>query len=328
MCNATQCNAERQTHFIAATNFPYSLAWYRHAMTPHYVYLLIDPRNDSIFYVGQGVGTRAADHEAEALKWRADGYPPLEQLGEKTPDERSSKRLKILEILDSGHRLIVDFLRGDLTGTQADLVETVAIDLLGLNTLTNQVTGPSGSRRMRATLFEIMAKAETKTLHRAAVVVPTVGVRGTYNAHGGMLEADPATALENAESLWSVDLKIRETLAARAAAGNPTLLIGIQSGKSLPRARGLVVGVWEISGCEYDGPRVKRYYEGEGKDRVLVKTTESDGYRFVVKDEPSAELEALRKELTWHRLVNAEGKVVQTQPGAIYINWNASGEQG
>lgn len=294
-------------------------------MTQHYVYLLIDPRDDVIFYVGQGVGTRAADHEAEARRWRASGYPPLEQLGEKSPEERSSKWLKILEILDSGHPLIVDFLRADLSGPQADLVETVAIDLLGLQTLTNQVTGPSGSRRMRATLFEILAKAQTKTLHRAAVVVPTVGVRGTYNARGGMLEADPATALENAESLWAVNPTIRATLAARAAAGSPTLLIGIQAGKSLPRARGLVVGVWEIAGCEYDGPRVKNHYEGEGKDRVLVRTSESDGYRFVVKDDPSGELELLRKELTWHRLVDTAGDVVKTQPGAVYINWDAQG---
>lgn len=294
-------------------------------MTQHYVYLLIDPRDDVVFYVGQGVGTRAADHEAEARRWRASGYPPLEQLGEKSPEERSSKWLKILEILDSGHSLVVDFLRADLSGPQADLVETVAIDLLGLQTLTNQVTGPSGSRRMRATLFEILAKAQTKTLHRAAVVVPTVGVRGTYNAHGGMLEADPATALENAESLWAVNPTIRATLAARAAAGSPTLLIGIQAGKSLPRARGLVVGVWEIAGCEYDGPRVKNHFEGEGKDRVLVRTSESDGYRFVVKDDPSGELELLRKELTWHRLVDAAGDVVKTQPGAVYINWDAQG---
>jgi hypothetical protein len=298
-------------------------------MTQHFVYLLIDPRNDEIFYVGQGTKTRYADHSQEALDWDRAGRPPLRVHGDKSPHERRAKLIRILDILkeDPKRPPIIEFLRADLSRPQADLVETVAIDLIGLQNLTNQVPGPAGSRRMRATLYEILSQAQDKTLTRAAVIVPTQGVRGTYNAHGGMLEADPATALENAESRWGVDADMREALAARASRGAPTLLIGIQSGDSLPRAKGLVMGVWEIDSCVYEGPRLNNRYQGKGKDRVVVGTFETDGYRFVVKERSSPELEALRKQLVWHRLFDAKGVKVKTQPGPTYVNWS-SGDRG
>lgn len=70
-------------------------------MSDHYVYLLIDPRDDGIFYIGQGVRTRAADHIAEAQSWDEQGRPALEPRGTKSPEERRRKLTRILEIMSS-----------------------------------------------------------------------------------------------------------------------------------------------------------------------------------------------------------------------------------
>ena len=43
---------------------------------PYYVYALIDPRDDSIFYVGKGTGLRLLSHGQEALL-KADPGPGL-----------------------------------------------------------------------------------------------------------------------------------------------------------------------------------------------------------------------------------------------------------
>jgi hypothetical protein len=82
-------------------------------MNHHYVYLLIDPRNDGIFYVGQGIGTRAADHVEEALVWDAAGRLPLPATTHKSPEERRAKLLRILDIAATDASLSpqVEFLR-------------------------------------------------------------------------------------------------------------------------------------------------------------------------------------------------------------------------
>lgn len=283
-------------------------------MSDHYVYLLIDPRDDSIFYIGQGVGTRAADHIAEAQSWDEQGRPALEPRGTKSPEERRRKLTRILEIMSSQPPCSprVDFLRTDLTQREADLVETVAIDVLGLDVLTNQVHGPAGTGRMRAPLYEKLAASTTKTITRPALAVPTAGVRGAFDKHGGMLEADPETALQNAETLWFVNEELRSLLDERGMTSQPILLIGLQSGRSLPRARGIVVGIWEIERCVYDGPKRRERRDGG--------YSESPGYKFVVRESPSDELLQLREELMWHRLVDAQGDKVQANPGHVGVN--------
>ena len=42
-------------------------------LRPHYVYCLIDPRTEKIFYIGKGVGTRALNHESEVMRMVATG---------------------------------------------------------------------------------------------------------------------------------------------------------------------------------------------------------------------------------------------------------------
>lgn len=87
-----------------------------------YVYAYVDPRDETVFYIGKGVGTRATDHlvgeseteKVEAIKnIRADGFEP---------------RIDIVAYQ----------LRDDL---EASRVEATLIELIGLDRLTNIVRG-------------------------------------------------------------------------------------------------------------------------------------------------------------------------------------------
>lgn len=49
---------------------------------PFYVYELIDPRNDAVFYVGKGKGLRAWVHEARARRGREPNALKAEVLGQ------------------------------------------------------------------------------------------------------------------------------------------------------------------------------------------------------------------------------------------------------
>jgi hypothetical protein len=95
----------------------------------YYVYLLIDPRIDTAFYVGKGLGWRCFDHVQEARKTTRDSKGDYEKLA------------TIRAIEDAGQEVRIDLLRHGLTEDQAFHVESAAIDLLGFSDLTNRVVG-------------------------------------------------------------------------------------------------------------------------------------------------------------------------------------------
>lgn len=96
-----------------------------------YVYCLVDPRNNKIFYVGKGKGNRVFDHAANAIK----------------SDEESLKLNVIRDIQREGLNVKSYIIRHKLTDEEAFLVESALIDLLTypqFNTesvLTNIVSG-------------------------------------------------------------------------------------------------------------------------------------------------------------------------------------------
>lgn len=94
-----------------------------------YVYLLIDPRSGTVFYVGKGAGGRCFSHVHEARNTTRDfrgDYPKL---------------ATIRDIENAGHEVRIDIIRHGLTEAEAFLVESAAIDLLGFSDLTNRVVG-------------------------------------------------------------------------------------------------------------------------------------------------------------------------------------------
>ena len=97
-----------------------------------YVYCLVDPRDDKVFYIGKGAGNRVFAHACDALEHK---------------DTVSDKLEKIREIIRSGHEVKHYIIRHNLTEEDAFTVESVLIDFLtyqDFNTdslLTNIVAG-------------------------------------------------------------------------------------------------------------------------------------------------------------------------------------------
>ena len=112
----------------------------------YYVYLYIDPRDDRPFYVGKGRGERVLDHL-------------LSTHGE----SRKAKVLK--ELRRTGIKPRLDVLAHGLPSAETALrIEAAVIDLLGLDTLTNEVRGWRSIQLGRLTLSELISYYAAKPI--------------------------------------------------------------------------------------------------------------------------------------------------------------------
>jgi hypothetical protein len=91
-----------------------------------YVYLLIDPRSDSLFYVGKGKGARALAH---AKEW---------ERGEVINGRKFSR---VGEILGAGHKIEIKVLCAGMTELDALRLERGIIHRIGFEKLTNVSKG-------------------------------------------------------------------------------------------------------------------------------------------------------------------------------------------
>lgn len=100
----------------------------------HYVYGLIDPKNDELFYVGKATKNNRPNQH---LKIKADD---------------NDKAQRINEIMNSGLKPRIDILRYGLESKDIALeVEAAIIDSIGLENLTNEKRGHGVTRgRQRA----------------------------------------------------------------------------------------------------------------------------------------------------------------------------------
>ncbi len=116
----------------------------------YYVYLLIDPRDGKVFYVGKGKGGRCFDHSAK--------------------DDGVEKASKIAEIESAGLTPQVDIIRHGLENeAEAFLVESAVIDALGLTNLTNIAPGHGVEKFGRTSLAELAARympEEAEVIHK------------------------------------------------------------------------------------------------------------------------------------------------------------------
>ena len=108
-----------------------------HEQLKHYVYLYIDPRNNSVFYVGKGFKNRCYSHLSDSSE--------------------TDKLARIDELEKIGLEPQIDILRHGLSSEQALEVESAAIDLLGLHNITNRVLGHGSSKKGRAGVDELSA---------------------------------------------------------------------------------------------------------------------------------------------------------------------------
>lgn len=145
----------------------------------HYVYLLIDPRNEEVFYVGKGVGGRCFEHDYA--------------------EEGARKAARFAEIKAAGLVVKVDIIRhGMATKEEALLVESAVIDVYGIEKLTNKVKGHGSTEFGRASLAELAARyapEEAEILHRV------VFVKLAETFRKGM---SPEELYESARGVWSL----------------------------------------------------------------------------------------------------------------------------
>lgn len=108
----------------------------------YYVYLLIEPETNQIFYIGKGIGNRIFAHIADAIT-------------DETPGDKLDK---IKEIYAKGLKVKHIVHRHGLTEKEAFEIEAALIDFVGLSGLTNQVQGYNSDGRGRMSVAEVIAK--------------------------------------------------------------------------------------------------------------------------------------------------------------------------
>ena len=116
----------------------------------YYVYVLKDPRNSEIFYIGKGKGNRVFQHVSCALD---------------TEDE-SDKLSLIREIKNTGQEVEHYILRHRLTEDEAITIESVCIDLIGLENLTNKVKGYHSWDEGLKSIDEIIQHYDAKVIEK------------------------------------------------------------------------------------------------------------------------------------------------------------------
>ena len=121
----------------------------------YYVYLLLEPENGQVFYVGKGAGNRIFDHIKAALK-------------DETPSDKPDK---IRAIRASGREVNHIVHRHGLTEKEAFEVEAALIDFIGLSGLTNQVQGYNSDDRGRMTVAEVVAKYQAPVVRITEPVI-------------------------------------------------------------------------------------------------------------------------------------------------------------
>lgn len=105
----------------------------------YYVYQLIDPRNDEVFYVGKGCGNRINTHEQSA------------QRGDKN---NPRKTLRIMDIISAGFKVQKFYYSNNLCESDAFDLEKELIKEIGREKLTNHSSGVETARERAKVLLK------------------------------------------------------------------------------------------------------------------------------------------------------------------------------
>jgi hypothetical protein len=147
----------------------------------HYVYLYIDPRNERVFYVGKGQGSRALEHLGGAAN------PAVRQT--------------IKQVHRAGLEVRIDILRHGLGPREALETEAAAIDAYGLGALENRVRGHLGDSSGRVRLSDLVRYLEPREIKpREGCML--IRINKTYRP--GM---SPLDLYEATRGIWRIKVK-------------------------------------------------------------------------------------------------------------------------
>ncbi len=135
----------------------------------YYVYLLIDPRDKKVFYVGKGVGARIYQHVLGTLK----------------EHNETNKNNKIKEIRNLGFEIEHFILRHGLTEKEAFEIESSIIDFIGIENLTNEVSGHNSEQRGLMTLTDIKINYEAEEINPEEPLL-LININHLYNKNKNM----------------------------------------------------------------------------------------------------------------------------------------------
>ena len=151
-----------------------------------YVYIISDPSDNEIFYVGKGRGKRVFSH----LSDQSD----------------NPKTTKIKEIRAKGLEPKIEFLVHGVDDQTAKKIEAAIIDLIGKNKLTNKVRGYESSYFGRMDINQIRSKYESK---RADITENVLLIKLTDSFSYSM---SPMDLYDYTRGIWIVAQRRRETV--------------------------------------------------------------------------------------------------------------------